>query len=266
MHVAPALLETERCFLAALYDDAEPGPLDAIAGNGLEPAARLRIYRHSCSQTQVDALRTTYPGVLALVGAAFFDQSARGYRQAYPSGSGNLQRLGANFGDYLESLASLVGLPYLPDVARLEWCRQLSAVAGEAPALPPDAVTEQLLRTEASLKLDLQPSVHILDSRHPVLTIWRYTLDPTPEGLQLTGAGEQVVLWREHGEVAMDTPDAASFACIDALSHGKLLASAHAAAQAIDPDFDLSACLVSLAGHGLLVALPAIAPSEGSAP
>ncbi|TAN08217.1 MAG: DUF2063 domain-containing protein [Rhodanobacteraceae bacterium] len=262
MPAAPALPELQRRFLAALYDDAEPGPVAAIAGNGLEPDARLRIYRHSCNEIQTGALRAAYPAVLALVGAAFFDQTARGYRRAHPSGSGNLQGLGADFADHLESLSALAGFPYLPDVARLEWRRQLSALAAEAELVTPDAITQQLASGEGSIEIKLHPSVHTLDSQHPVLTIWRYATDPTPEGLQLTGDGEQVVLWREDGEIAMDTPDAASFACIDALLHGKTLGHAHAAAKAQDSNFDLSACLVSLAEHGLVVASPHPAPTR----
>ena len=262
MHAAPMLPELQRRFLAALYDDDASGPLETIAGNGLEPSARLRIYRRSCNEIQTGALRAAYPAVLALVGAAFFEQTARGYRHAHPSGSGNLQGFGADFADHLESLASLSGFPYLPDVARLEWRRQLSALTAEAEPTSPDVIAQQLLHPEVSINLDLHPSVHTLDSRHPVLTIWRYATDSTPDGLQLTGAGEHVVLWREDGEVAMATPDAASFACIDALMRGRTLDHAHAAAQAIDPDFDLSAFLANLAGHGLIVAQHPTAPHE----
>lgn len=266
MHAAPALPDLQRHFLAALYDDDATGPVEAIAGNGLEPSARLRIYRNSCNEIQTGALRATYPAVLAMVGAAFFEQTAHGYRHAHPSGSGNLQGFGANFAGHLQSLASLAGFPYLPDVARLEWRRQLCALAAEAEAVSPDVVAQQLLHPEVSINLDLHPSVHTLESPHPVLTIWRYATEPTPEGLQLTGAGEQVVLWREDGEVAMATPDAASFACIDALSRGKSLDQAHTRALVIDPDFDLPAFLANLAGHGLIVALHPNAPHEESTP
>lgn len=91
MPIALSLPELERQFMAALYDAKTPGPLASIAGNGLNPEARLRIYRRSCNETQTATLRTTYPAMLALVGEAFFDQIARSYRHAHPSHSGNLQ-------------------------------------------------------------------------------------------------------------------------------------------------------------------------------
>lgn len=266
MPAAPALPELQRRFLAALYDDVEPGPVETIAGNGLEPAARLRIYRNSSALSHIGALRTSYPAVLALVGDAFFEQTARGYRHAHPSDSGNLQGFGAGFADYLASLPSLTGYPYLPDIARLEWLRQQSALAGDTETLTPDAVMQWLATAGRLLAIVLHPSVRVLVSRHSVLTIWRYAIQPSPEDLQLDSEGENVVLWREDGEVAMATPDAASFACIAALMRGRPLEAAHAAATAIDPGFDLVACLESLARQGLIAALPRLSNAHKEPP
>jgi len=91
-----------------------------------------------------------------------------------------------------------------------------------------------------------------------VLTIFRYAMEPSPEGLKLSGPGEQVVLWREDGDVAMATPDAASFACIEALARGGTFDAAHAAALAQDPSFDLAACTANLIANGLVVTLTEI--------
>ncbi|MGH8112960.1 MAG: HvfC/BufC family peptide modification chaperone [Rhodanobacteraceae bacterium] len=251
MHTAPSLLECQRRFMAALYAPDEPGPIESIAGNGLEPAARMRIYRHSCEGTQVSALRTTYPGVLALVGAAFFDQCARGYRRAYASHSGNLQAFGGHFADYLATVPGARTLPYLPDVARLEWLRQQAVLAADAEAL--SAMEFEFAWMVPESTFALHPSVQRIASPHAVLSIFRYALEPGDEGLQLPDSGENVLLWREDGEVAMAAVDAASFACIDALACGQTVARANAAAQAVDPAFDVSACMGSFAERGLLV-------------
>lgn len=255
MHAVPTLPELQRSFLASLYDDNAPGPTEAIVSNGLEPSARLRIYRHSCAESQIGALRTTYPAVLALVGEAFFDQTARGYRSTYPSGSGNLQGFGAQFADYLQALPAARKLPYLPDVAQLEWQRQQTVLAVNAEPIPPDVFAQRLTETEGPFNISLHPSVHWLASRYPVLTIWGYAMAPTPEDLQLAGAGEQVMLWREDDEVAMTALDDASFVFTLSLALGITLDDAHAAAHRIASDFDLSACLGSLAEHGLIIAL-----------
>lgn len=251
MHAAPSLLECQRRFMAALYAPDARGPVDAIVGNGLEPAARLLIYRHSSEGTQVSALRTSYPAVLALVGEAFFDQCARGYRREYSSHSGNLQTYGGHFADYLATVPGARTLSYLPDVARLEWLRQQAVLAADAEALTSAAFEHARKQPESTFAL--HPSVQRLASPHAVLTIFRYAMQPKGEDLQLPDAGENVLLWREHGEVAMAAPDAASFACIEALALGLTIACAKATARAIDPAFDLSACVGSLAQRGLIV-------------
>lgn len=258
MHAASSLRELQEQFIAALYDPAELGPLADIAGNGLEPEARLRIYRRSCEATQTAALRTTYPAVLALVGGPFFDKAAHGYRRAHPSASGNLQAFGEAFAAYLQALPECRPLAYLPDVARLEWLRQQSVLADDAEAVASEPFAESPGTAREPIGIALHPSVRLLASPYAILTIWRYAMEPSPERLMLDGEGENVVVWREAGEVAMAVLDPASFACIAALVQGVPLHRAQRAAIALDPDFDLAACVESLLDRRLITGTRAI--------
>jgi hypothetical protein len=266
MRAAPALPEWQRQFLDALYGVDARSPLAAIDGHGLEPDARLRIYRHSSEAIHIGALRITYPAVLALVGEDYFDQTARGYRRAHPSRSGNLQAFGARFGEYLEPLPDIRAFAYLPDVARLEWLRQESALAADAESTAPNTFTEEFANTGESLRIGLHPSVRLLASAHPILTIWRYATQPTSEQLVLDGEGEHVVLWRQDGEVAMAAVDPASFACIASLACGDTLDAAHVASQARDAAFDLAACLASLFRQSLVTTLHPLNDASEASP
>ncbi|HEX7348631.1 MAG TPA: DNA-binding domain-containing protein [Rhodanobacteraceae bacterium] len=262
MDTALSLRELQRQFMAALYDADAPGPVAAIAGNGLTAAGRLRIYRSSCSESHIAALRVTYPAVRALVGDAFFEQTARGYRRVHPSRSGNLQAFGAELGDYLATLAACHPYPYLPDVARLEWLRQAAILAPAAATAVADAGVERTQTTAVPVHVELHPSLHLLRSAYPILRIWRYALQPSAEGLTLDGEGECVALWREDGEVAMGAIDAASFACIAALQRGADLAAAAAAGVALDPAFDCAACVGTLSEHRLMVGVEPVATGD----
>lgn len=255
MQAALSLRELQQQFMATLYDPAAPGPLAAIAGHGLAPADRIRIYRRSCNETQIAALRVSYPAVVALVGDAYFDQTARGYRRVHPSRCGNLQAFGDALADYMEVLPNCRSLPYLPDVARLEWLRQLTILAPESAPIGPDVLAAAIRSAGDSLQVVLHPSLHLLDSRYPVLTIWNYALRPDDEKLTLGEDGESVALWRDAGEVVMAELDAASFACIAAFVQRSPLGESLTMAQSVDPDFDLDACLASLVAHGLVIGL-----------
>ncbi|WHZ18269.1 MAG: Glutamate synthase [NADPH] large chain [Rhodanobacteraceae bacterium] len=260
MSAAPALRELQRDFLAALYAGDTPGLLDAIAGHGLAPAARLQVYRHNVETVQRGALETAFPAVRALVGEAFFAQSAERYRQAHPSRSGNLQAFGAHFAAFLEALPETRSLPYLGDVARLEWLRQQSALAADAEALDVGAFAHALASMQGALRIALHPSLRLLASRQPVLSIWRYALNPTEDSFTPPEAGERVLLWRSGDEVTMSALDAASFTCIGALAQDGTLDDAHAAALSRDPDFDLPGCMTSLVDNGLVTALTEVEP------
>ena len=253
MHIAPALADLQRRFVDALYDDGASGPIEEIAGNGLEPPARLRIYRNSCNEIQTGALRAAFPAVLALVGTAFFEQTARGYRHAHPSASGNLQGFGAGFGDYLASLSSLAGYPYLPDVARLEWRRQVAVLAAEADSIDAEIHVEMTAPEFQWRRVRLHPSVQLLSSPYPVMTLWRWCLEPSATAPSIDES-EMVLLWRDGAEVAMAILDPATFRCIELLANGHDVATARAAACRVDNEFRIESCLGDLLAQGLIVA------------
>ncbi|MBS0212041.1 MAG: putative DNA-binding domain-containing protein [Proteobacteria bacterium] len=258
MHTAGSLLDLQRDLLAAVYDEDGAKAAAAVAGNGLDPATRLRIYRNSGAQIHAEALRAAYPAVLALVGEGFFAQCADRYRMCHPSRSGNLQAFGAHFAEFLELLPETNGLTYLGDVARLEWARQQAALAPDARSMTAVEIECALAAIGVDVHIALHPSTRGLASVHPVLTIWQYAMQPQSERLQLPTGGEQVVLWRSGSEVAMTSIAAASFACIDALAHGSTLEAAHAAARRTDPSFDLTECIAGLANNGLIAEFTAI--------
>lgn len=251
MPAAPALRELQRGFA-----DAMLGRGDAaarwVAGAGLAPAARLRVYANAITGTQTETLRVTYPAVRALVGEDFFEVAAARYRLQHPSTRGNLQAFGDTFAEFLAAMPEAAALAYLPDVARLEWLRQECALAADAAPIDPAALAAP--GGDGPLRLVLHPSLRLLASAHPLLTIWRYAIAPEGGRLQLDGRGEQVVLWRDGGNVALAAMDTASYACVAALAAGRDLDAAHAEALAADADFDLATCLHSLIAQGLVVA------------
>lgn len=254
MPAAPSLRSVQSHFLDALYDGDPDVVAALIDGAGLDVQARVRVYRNSGLLTHTETLRTTYPAVLALVGEDFFESAAMLYRRAHRSTSGNLQDFGAEFPAFLASFPNAQSLTYLTDVAKLEWLRQEAALAVASAPLRSAALQEILVTTNGMLRLELHPSVRLFASRHAVLTLWRYAMAADGQRLQLPAEGEQLVLWRSGAEVAMASLDAASFACICALSRGMPIDDAHHEALALDPDFAWSTCIGTLLSESLITA------------
>lgn len=252
MHVAPSLLELQQGFA-----DAMLGRSDRVAawveGAGMQAAARLRVYRHAIASTLHAALRDTYPAVLALVGEAFFEELAERYRLQWPSAGGNLQQFGASLADFIEQMPSLQTLPYLPDVARLEWLRQVAALAADRPVVDAAVLAHWATCEPADVRMALHPSVQLLAGAHAVLTLWQWCRQPIGTAPNPQACAEHVLLWRDGNEVAMAAVAPATFRCIDVLAEGCDLASAYLAATDVDPHFDVRTCLQDLLALQLVV-------------
>ena len=133
--------------------------------------ARFEVYRASFEANLGHALRDTYPVANRLVGEDFFGQVARAYLRAHPSRSGDLHEYGAHFATFLAAQDSVGDLPYLPDVARLEWLAHQVFHAADAEPLMLAALTE--LPPEAYGGLCLLPCVRLMRSEFPVQRIWQ---------------------------------------------------------------------------------------------
>jgi hypothetical protein len=252
MPVAPRLRELQLGFVDALLG-RNLSAAKWVLGAGLEPAARLRIYEHSVAATLTAALRDSFPGVLALVGEDFFDAAAARYRRQHPSDSGNLQHFGADFADFIAGMPEAAGLRYLPDVARLEWCRQLAALAADAHTVDARRSAKVVAAAPEKLRLRLHPSAHMLRSDYAVLSLWQWCQSPSAAAPPVNDT-ESVLLWRDGSDVSMAALDPATFRCIKLLARGEDIAAAWAGAREVDGAFDLEACLRDLLGHGLVVA------------
>lgn len=262
MRAAPSLPELQRRFADALLG-ADTVPDDWIAGHGLDPQARVQVYRNLVFNNHAAALRTSYPAVLKLVGEDFFEAAAARYLHDYGSGSGNLQDYGAAFPGFLARMPEASSLAYLPDVARLEWARQESYLAADAAPLNPAVLTDMPEDELAKLKLILHASVRLVVSDHPICDIWMFCQQTAPEHLDLSGAGQSVLIWRDGHQLAMQPVSNGQREFITALGAGETLAAAHAGALTAEPSFDLITCLQWLLQTGVITGLSNHQPPRG---
>src|SRR4051812_29625274 len=128
----PTLHETQTAFSRALLtqDCADLAPF-IIEG----AAERLNIYRNTYKMALTNALRLCYPAVHRLVGEEFFAAVAQDFIAASPPCSASLDEYGAAFPDFLARIPSAAALPYLADVARLDWAVHRALHAADADPL-----------------------------------------------------------------------------------------------------------------------------------
>src|SRR5512132_1143419 len=168
-----SLRELQSDVRAALLADDPRGLGDAVLADGLSVAARLAVYRHHIFTSLTDALEATFPVVCRLVDRRFFRWLADRYVRARPPAGPCLFEYGANFADFIAAFPACQHLPYLADVARLEWAMNAALHAADATALEAEGLRALTPAELARLALRLDPSVTLLTSAWPVHRLWR---------------------------------------------------------------------------------------------
>src|SRR5258706_1360254 len=89
-------------FAAALIDSgAAAAVVPALVSRDARTLERIALYRGNVVAAWEKALANAYPVVRALVGDEFFHGLARAYGRAHPSASGDLNRFGARFAEFV---------------------------------------------------------------------------------------------------------------------------------------------------------------------
>jgi hypothetical protein len=249
-----SLRELQAGFRDALLAGDERGVAPAVADDGLSAAARLAVYRHHVLASLTAALEATFPVVCRLVDRRFFDWLAAEYVRERPPVGPCLFEYGADLADFIGAFEASRGLPYLADVARLEWAMNAALHAPEAVPLEPDALGALAPSEVARLTLRLDSSVTLLSSRWPVDAIWRAN-QPGADGVAALDAGGVRLEVRRVGEdVVYRALAPAVFAFRTALAAGRALEDAVEQALDADPAFDLAGEIRTLLDERLLVA------------
>src|ERR1700758_855558 len=255
------LLELQMRLRRAVLGGDTAEIVAAIQGDGLDPAARVGLYRHHAFATLGDALQGTFPVVCRLVDKRFFAYAAHEYLREHPPHSRCLVEYGADFADFLARFAPCQKLPYLADVARFEWALHIAATVRKATSLQAETLAEVPAAKAAYVGFRLQPSLSYFVSPWPIDAIWQANQEDEVPPIDLASGGTTLEIRRAGEVVAWQRLDPGSFEFRTALADGLVLAAAMAAATLKDPAFDLTAALRHVFAERLAVAF-CISPKQ----
>jgi len=143
------------------------------------------------------------------------------------------------FPSFLRSQGNAASIEYIADIAELEMAQGKARDAAAAVRVGAQFL-QSLLRTERPevLRLALHPSVFLLASRFPIVTIWEINKsDDARRGVERWSA-ECALVTRPFFKVEVRRLPPGGYAFISALSQGRTLAEALDAGNAADPRFD----------------------------
>lgn len=238
------LRKIQTLFRDALFENGTDG--DALQAfskqvqgdDVLSSVQHVRIYRRAVLGTLLRAMGNIYPVCRRLVGDDFFDAMSRIFVRAAPSGSPDLGDYGKEFPAFVQDFEHAKELPYLADVAELEWCWHR---AFHAPDEPPSdmEVLSRIPATEIEqLCFRLPVSAHLRQSRFPTRRIWEVNQKNWhgDSVVDLNEGPEQLMIWRSGFEMRIDKLDEQAWTVLNALHEGRTLGAVSALPGADDLD------------------------------
>ncbi len=107
--------------------------------------------------------------------------SPESFIRAEPPARPQLFGYGAGFPAFLERSIEAAALPWLADVARLEWAREEAYYATDAAPLALTALASIPVERYPELRFEPHPSLRLICSAGPIFTLWQAALDAATE-------------------------------------------------------------------------------------
>jgi hypothetical protein len=255
-------LPFQSTFAGALLDPELPVPAGLGAPAAADPQRRFAIHRNNMVAGLVQTLAARFPAIVKIVGTEFFNAMARAFVLAYPPRSPLLARYGDDFPDFIDAFRPAAEVAYLGDVARIEAARSRAYHAADAAPVGADAFAAVAADALGNMRLELHPSVEIIRSPHPIVTIWAMNSGERALAPIDDWRGEDALVARPHldVEVRVLAPGGSQF--LLALSAGRPLAEAASQALAACPQFDLADTLAGVVRCSFVGRIVPAAPHE----
>ncbi|WP_338771523.1 DUF692 family multinuclear iron-containing protein [Massilia sp. METH4] len=250
-----ALAGLQERFAGALLAAEGQGAL-AAALRPAPHAARLAVYRGNLAGSWERALKAAFPVVTQLVGDDFLAALAREYGTRHPAAHADLNEFGAGFAAFLDDFPHVAGLPYLPDMARLEWLLHRAYYAADAEPLAPAALAGISAEAFEACRLAPHPAAATFASDWAVVPLWQAhqsgSAVPFPSDI---ASPSWCLVHRRGWQPGVLALDAAQYRALAALQEGAKMGAAIDAALAEDRGFDLAPRLGRWMAHAAFAAL-----------
>jgi hypothetical protein len=248
------MAQLQRAFANAIFFDDAPIPDAVRTASGRAHASRFGVYRNNVIAGLINAIAARYPVSRRLLWDDTFIAAAHRYVMTKPPNSPVLLEYGDDFPQYLRGIGQSASSDYLADVAELEAARTRAYHAADATPLSRDTLAALSPDGLADIRVRLHPSVTLIKSRFPVVSIWE-TNQQANDNTLTTWRPECVLVARPHLQVEVHRLTSGAYEFFAALAEGQNIGEAIELATASAPGFDLAECFNTLIATEVVVGL-----------
>lgn len=196
-----------------------------LQGSAVLPARQgLAAYTHSAAGKLQRSLEQTFPVCRKLVGESFFGAITAAFQEhePSPSPSPDLGDYGAAFPAFVFAYPPAGSLPYLADVARLEWLWHRAFHAPDQARLDLAALARVPPEHWHRLVFRLPAGAALITSDYPIHRIWEVNTNPeaSHELVDLDQGGIRILVWRDGLTTRLDLPSEPEWQLLRAFARG----------------------------------------------
>jgi hypothetical protein len=245
--------------VGSIHQSATRFDRDAVVGLSRQPLSDLRtddVVSAHCDRTiPIEVLAARYPVIRRRVGELSFRIVARRFILSEAPSVPVPLSYGDNFPGFLRNQGHTASIEYVADIAELEMVRGRARYAAAARPLAAAALSPLQTQTRRlhGLRVVLHPSVYLVQSRFPVVTIWESS--QTGGGMIDRWGCEAALVARPFLEVEVRRLSPGGYAFLRALSEGQTVPTAVAIATDAAPKFEMCSNLAVLQDANVVVAI-----------
>lgn len=214
-----SLAELQAMMVEAIQGNVDTAQAHITSSHCLSGAQRLEIYHDSVQAILINTLMSTFTVCHQLVGDAFFSALSAEYSKENISCTPDLNDYGATFPWFIRHFEHAKAIPYLADLAQLEWAWHHVSMAEPSTQVDLSLLADVDEANLAGIRFCLPASGQLLSFDYPVHDMWSANSDASgfdclvergsatsqqielnttePLGIDLEGGGVQVIVFRD---------------------------------------------------------------------
>ena len=193
-----------------------------ITSDDIAPASRMQVYQNNYRATLVDLILQVFPIASAFVGEDFLRAAAGHFLDEEPPVSAALENYGASFPDFLSHYSHADDVPYLADIAAMEWAvYELQHIKTLADYIAADEEMDIETISISGAEIICNPDLRIIQSDYPLLQLWMVGAGQLlPEAVHIGAGAQNVGVYVDGFEIKMNSISAAELELLTYLMHG----------------------------------------------
>lgn len=223
---SPSLVELQLAMTSQILGDDSPFPFDEWirVPDGADPRTRIAVHRDGYPARIASSLAEAFPAVANILGDGSLAKLTNRFIRDDGCSEWNLNRIGRSLPEFLESDPLTHELPFLPDLAALEWA--VFECFHSAPGHEFDPSTIGALSSDdwTHARIVFRPGTAVVGSEWPIHELWNTRdLDRSEIDVDLSGRPERVLVYQVDFAIETHTVDPIEAHALESLLAGARL-------------------------------------------